>query len=115
MLGLDKLLVVGLNTALDSHPERAKATAREIVSGFLGRPSYAAKIARLGYSARDIDEVSDRLVDAIVAHGNPAGIGVKVREHLAAGADHVALLLPIGGDFAIGVDQLEEVGLAYTA
>jgi hypothetical protein len=27
------------------------------------------------------------------AHGNPARIGVKVREHLVAGADQVALLL----------------------
>ena len=70
-------------------------------------------MARLGYSARDITEVSDRLVNAVVAHGNPEGIGVKVREHLVAGADHVALLLPVGGDFATGVDQLEQVALAY--
>ena len=32
-----------------------------------------------------------------------------------AGADHVALLLPVGGDFAAGVDQLEQVALAYPA
>ena len=112
-LGPDKLLVVGLAVAPDSDRDRAKATARETVSGSLGRRSYAATMAGLGYSARDIAEVSDRLVNAVVAHGNPAGIGVKVREHLAAGADHVALLLPIGGDFATGVDQLEQVALAY--
>jgi hypothetical protein len=46
------------------------------------------------------------------AHGNPARIGVKVREHLVAGADQVALLLPIGGAVATGVDQLEQVALA---
>ncbi len=71
-------------------------------------------MAGLGYSARDIAEVSDRLVNAIVAHGNPAGIGVKVREHLVAGADHVALLVPIGTDFATGVEQLEQIGAAYS-
>lgn len=38
-----------------------------------------------------------------------AGIAVKVREHLDAGADHVTLLLPIGGDFAAGVEQLEQI------
>ena len=54
-------------------------------------------------------------MNAVVAHGNPEGIGVKVREHLAAGADHVALLLPVGGDFATGVDQLEQVALACPA
>jgi hypothetical protein len=32
-----------------------------------------------------------------------------------AGADHVALLTPIDGDFATGVDQLEEIALAYPA
>jgi probable F420-dependent oxidoreductase len=113
VLGPDKLLVVGLTVAPDSDLDRAKGTAREAVSGRLGVPSYAATIARLGYSARDIDEVSDRLVNDIVAQGNPEAIGVKVREHVTAGADHVMLLLPTGGDFADGVDQLEEIASAY--
>jgi len=54
-------------------------------------------------------------MNAVVAHGSPEGIGVKAREHLAAGADHVALLLPVGGDFATGVDQLEQAALACPA
>jgi probable F420-dependent oxidoreductase len=113
LLGPDELLVVGLSVAPNSDRDRAKATARDTVSGWLGRRSHAATMVRLGYSARDITEVSDRLVNAVVAHGNPADIGVKVREHLVAGADHVALLLPVGDDFATGVDQLEQVALAY--
>jgi alkanesulfonate monooxygenase SsuD/methylene tetrahydromethanopterin reductase-like flavin-dependent oxidoreductase (luciferase family) len=56
--------------------------------------------------------VSDRLVDAIIGHGDPAAIAAKVREHLAAGADHVTLLLPVGTDFSVGVDQLEQVAPA---
>jgi hypothetical protein len=51
--------------------------------------------------------VSDRIVDEIVAHGGPDAIAAKVREHLTAGADHVALMLPMGTEFAVGVDQLE--------
>ena len=113
VLGPDKLLVVGLSVALDADQDRAKAAARAIVSRSLAGPLYPAMMARLGYSAREIGEVSDRLVNAVVAHGNPAAIGVKVREHLAAGADHVVLLLPIDGDFATGVDQYEEIALAY--
>ncbi|HSS25349.1 MAG TPA: TIGR03620 family F420-dependent LLM class oxidoreductase [Mycobacterium sp.] len=115
LLGPDKLLVVGLAVAPDADRDLAKTTARETVSAWLGRRSYAAMMARLGYSARDITEVSDRLVNAVVAHHNPAGIAVKVREHLVAGADHVTLLLPIGSDFATGVDQLEQVALANPA
>jgi len=35
-----------------------------------------------------------------------------VREHLAAGADHVLLGQPIGTDFAVGVDHLEQLAPA---
>jgi hypothetical protein len=65
-------------------------------------------MARLGYSEREITEVSDRLVDALVAYGGAAAIAARVREHLAAGADHV-LVMPTSSDFADGVDQLEQL------
>ncbi len=112
VLGPDKLLVVGLSVIPDADPNRAKAAARESVSGRLSAPSYAARMAGLGYSAREIAEVDDRLVDALVAHGDSAAIAAKVHEHLAAGADHVTLLLPIGGEFTAGIDQLEQLAPA---
>ena len=115
VLGPDKLLVVGLTVVADTDRDRAKAIARQTVTAGLGRPSYAASMARLGYSDQDIAEVSDRLVDAIVGHGDPAAIAAKVREHLAAGADHVTLMLPIGGDFSVGVNQLEQLAPALHA
>jgi probable F420-dependent oxidoreductase len=106
-LGPDKLLIVGISVILDADADRAKAAAREDVSNRLGAPSFAARMAQLGYSAGDIADVGDRLVSALVAHGDPAAIEVGVREHLAAGADHVVLLLPMGSDFATGVQQFE--------
>ncbi len=109
LLGPDKLLVVGLSVVCDNDAERAKDAARESVSGRIGVASYASRLAGLGYSPSDIADVSDRLVQAIVAHGDPAAIADKVREHLVAGADHVTLLLPMGADFAAGIDQLEEL------
>jgi len=112
VLGPDKLLVVGLSIIPDADPDRAKAAARESVSGRLGAPSYAARMAELGYTAREIADVDDRLVDALVAHGDAATIAAKVREHLHAGADHVTLLLPIGGEFATGIHQLEQLAPA---
>ncbi|HEX3790356.1 MAG TPA: TIGR03620 family F420-dependent LLM class oxidoreductase [Pseudonocardiaceae bacterium] len=108
-LGPDKLLVVGLSVALDTDPEQARAAARETVSNYLGQPSYAAALARLGYPEQEITAVSDRLVDTIVAHGDAAAIADLVRAHLTAGADHVSLLPPIGTDFATGIDQLERL------
>ncbi|OBH31097.1 hypothetical protein A5692_17990 [Mycobacterium sp. E342] len=105
-LGPDKLLVVGLSVVRDIQ------SARDAVSGRLGVPSYASRLAELGYSARDIDEMSDGLVNALVAHGDPAYIAAKAREHLAAGADHVTLMPTMGGEFAAGIDQLAELGPA---
>lgn len=105
-LGPDKLVVVGLSTARDIQ------AAREAVSARLGVPSYALRLVELGYPDSDIDEVSDRLVNALVAHGDPADVAAKLREHLAAGADHVALLPPIGAEFGAAIDQLEELGRA---
>jgi probable F420-dependent oxidoreductase len=107
LLGPDKLLVVGLGVVADADPDRAKATAT--VAGRLGQPgTYAATMARLGYSEREITEVSDRLVNGIVGHGDAAAIAAKVREHLAAGADHVMVMMT-GTGFADGVEQLEQL------
>jgi probable F420-dependent oxidoreductase len=109
LLGPDKLLAVGLAVAADADPDRAKAAARQRVASRLSQPgTYAATMARLGYSEREITEVSDRLVDGIVGHGDAAAIAAKVREHLAAGADHV-VIMSTGNDVADGVDQLEQL------
>jgi probable F420-dependent oxidoreductase len=93
LLGPDKLLVVGLAVAAEADPERAKATARQTIAGRLAAPgTYAATMARLGYSEQEIAEVRDRLLDALVGYGGAAAIAAKVREHLAAGADHVMVM-----------------------
>jgi alkanesulfonate monooxygenase SsuD/methylene tetrahydromethanopterin reductase-like flavin-dependent oxidoreductase (luciferase family) len=106
-LGPDKLLVVGLTVVADRDADRAKDVARQTVSANLGRTSYAATLAGLGFPDREPAKVSDRIVDDVVAHGGPETIATKVREHLTAGADHVALMLPMGTELATGVDQLE--------
>lgn len=112
LLGPDKLLVVGLAVVVDADPDRARGAARRRVAGPLSRPgTYRAAMARLGFSEQENSEVSDRLVDAIVGHGDAATIAVKVGEHLAAGADHV-IVMANGTDFTDGVDQL--VGLSST-
>jgi probable F420-dependent oxidoreductase len=113
-IGPDKLLVVGLSTIADADAERAKTIAREQVSGRLGVPSYAARIAELGYSEQEIVGAEDRLVDAIVAHGGCAAIAAKVREHLLAGADHVTILPPLGSEFGSGIDLLEQLAPELT-
>lgn len=64
-------------------------------------------MACLVYSGQELSEVSDRLVDAIVGHGDAARIASKgVR--LVAGADHV-MVMSNGTHFADSVDQLERL------
>jgi len=46
---------------------------------------------------------------ANLEQGDAAAIAATVREHLAAGADHVMAGAPIGTDFAVGVDRLEQL------
>lgn len=121
-LGPDKLLVVGQSVVLDDDRDRARSTARHVVSHWAAQASFRDRLAELGYPAGEITgqttaettEVSDRVVDALVAHGGPDAVTAKIREHLAAGADHVALLLPIGTEFGPGIDRLTRLAPALT-
>jgi probable F420-dependent oxidoreductase len=114
-LGPGKLLVVALPVITGTADrEAARTQARQAASASLGRPWYAATIARLGYSGDQITAVSDELVNAIVAHGDPDSIAAAVAAHLAAGADHV-ILMPssaVSRDLMTGVGQLENLAPA---
>ncbi|BCY08389.1 TIGR03620 family F420-dependent LLM class oxidoreductase [Actinoplanes sp. L3-i22] len=70
----------------------ARAAARAGIGMFLGFPTYRANLKRLGFTDDDlVPGGSDRLIDALVAHGTADDIARRVREHLDAGADHVAV------------------------
>jgi probable F420-dependent oxidoreductase len=114
-LGPGKLLVIGLSVITDTgDPDTARARARNAVATSLSRSWYAATIARLGYSDQQIAAVSDELVNAIVAHGDPDSIAAMVGAHQAAGADHVILMpsATVDLDLMTGVGQLEHLAPA---
>jgi probable F420-dependent oxidoreductase len=114
-LGPDKLLVVGLSVITDTADrDEARAAARSVAAASLGRPWYAATIARLGYTDQQITAVSDDLVNEIVAHGDPDSIAAAAGAHRTAGADHVILMPPGAADrdLAAGVKQLEHLAPA---
>src|SRR5216684_2971521 len=71
---------------LEADPTRARAIARPSIDRYLHAPNYTNNLLRLGFSEEDFDNGgSDRLVDAIVAWGDPATIMQRVRAHHAAG------------------------------
>jgi probable F420-dependent oxidoreductase len=110
LLGADPVLAPEHKVVLDTDPERARALGRSRVENpYLHLSNYTANLRRLGWSDEDIAAPgSDALIDALVAHGTAAEVAARLDEHLAAGADHVAvqLLSPPDADVLDGYRQL---------
>jgi probable F420-dependent oxidoreductase len=90
-VGDSTVVVVNQMLALDEDPQAARAAAREPL-GFLAKVGgYASAFSRMGFDDRDIRGLSDRLVDAVVAWGGVERVVARLREHEAAGADHLVI------------------------
>jgi probable F420-dependent oxidoreductase len=106
VLGPDRLLIPEQAVALATDPGEGRRLARSHMEMYLRLPNYVNNLRHLGYTDDDLaDGGSDRLVDDIVAWGDPEAIAVRVQEHLDGGADHV-LLQPLG-NLDAAVRQLE--------
>lgn len=92
ILGAGPLLCPEQAVVLESDPEKARAIGREYTKVYLGQPNYVNNILELGFSEADLaDGGGDKFVDALVAWGDADSIVARVRAHLDAGADHVAV------------------------
>jgi probable F420-dependent oxidoreductase len=99
VVGPDELLVPEHKVVLVDDPERARELARPLVAPYLELRNYASNLRRLGYQEADLaGGGSDRLVDAVVAHGTPEQVRDRLAEHLEAGADSVAIQVIKAGD-----------------
>jgi probable F420-dependent oxidoreductase len=91
-LGEGPILAPELKAVLVEDPAIARELARKHLDHYLEMPNYANNLRRFGFTEDDLDHGgSDRLVDALVAWGSPEVIAERVREHHAAGADHVCV------------------------
>jgi probable F420-dependent oxidoreductase len=92
ILGSRPLLAPEQVVVLEADPARAREIARRHMANYLRLPNYVNNLRALGYDEGDLaDGGSERLIDAIVAWGDEDAIAGRVREHLDAGADHVAV------------------------
>src|SRR5262245_39983173 len=92
LLGPDAALVVGQFVVIEPDPEHARALARGPLGSMTARGGgYAANLRRMGFAEDEIAQLSDRLVDAVVAWGDLDAVAARVAAHLRAGADQVAL------------------------
>ena len=79
--------------------EASREIGRKTVDFYLNLSNYLNNWKRLGFTDEDIKKPgSDRLIDAVVAHGTPDDIAKRLNEHLHAGADHVTIQVLGGWD-----------------
>lgn len=90
---------VVLTDASPDATEGARAVGRDTVDFYLNLSNYLNNWRRLGFTEEDIAKPgSDRLIDAVVAHGGATAIAARLNEHLDAGADHVTIQVLGGWD-----------------
>jgi probable F420-dependent oxidoreductase len=91
-VGAGPLVAPHQAVVLEADPVKARAAARAGIGMVLGFPTYRRNLQRIGFSEDDlVPGGSDRLIDALVAWGTLDDLARRVRDHLDAGADHVAV------------------------
>jgi probable F420-dependent oxidoreductase len=99
MVGNDRRLAVLLMVIPVTDREDARRAAAEPLSFLTKVGGYRRNLMRLGFTAADIDSVSDRLLDGITAWGDLDSIAARVDEIRDQGADQVVLRI-------LGVEDL---------
>lgn len=101
LVGENALLAPEHKVMLSTSSDQARGIGRQALDMYLGLRNYQHSWKRLGLNDRDIAKPgSDRLIDAVVAHGTAAEIAARLGEHLTAGANHVAVQV-LGGPDAL--------------
>lgn len=99
LLGPTVFLAPEHKVVLARDAEASRKIGREALDFYLNLSNYVNNWKRLGFTDDDVAKPgSDRLIDAVVAHGTPEDIAKALTEHLEAGADHVAIQVLGGWD-----------------
>jgi probable F420-dependent oxidoreductase len=116
ILGSGPVLAPEQAVLLDTDRRRGRERARAFVSDYLGLPNYVRNLRRLGFGDDDLHGGgSDRLVDALVAHGDEEAIAARVRAHHDAGADHVCIYVFGSGDERLPLGRWRRLAPALTS
>jgi probable F420-dependent oxidoreductase len=105
ILGDGPILAPEQKVILETDASAAREIARATLKIYIpGLPNYMNNLRRLGFTDDDFaPEISDRLLDAIVAWGDVDTVTARIQAHHDAGADHVAVQVLPGND----VDRLK--------
>ncbi|OBK32452.1 LLM class F420-dependent oxidoreductase [Mycobacterium sp. 1245111.1] len=84
---------------LTENVNEAREIGRRTAEHYFGLRNYVNNWRRLGFTDEDVRKPgSDKLIDAVVAHGTPEQVAARLNEHREAGADHVAIQVLGGPD-----------------
>jgi probable F420-dependent oxidoreductase len=99
LLGPTVYLAPEHKVILSTDTDEARAIGRKTVDFYLNLTNYLNSWKRLGFTDEDIAKPgSDRLIDAVVAHGTADDIAKRLNQHLDAGADTVTIQVLGGWD-----------------
>jgi probable F420-dependent oxidoreductase len=110
VLGAAPLLVPEQAVSL-TDGSAGRAAGRAYAKYYLQLPNYVSNLRRFGFRDDDFaNGGSDRLISTIIPAG-PEALAARVREHLDAGADHVAIQ-PVAETGFFAATDLGELALA---
>ena len=90
IIGGGPLLAPEQKVVLETDAAKAREIGRPTLRRYLDLVNYVNNLRRLGFDDSDVaGDGSDRLIDAVILHGETGQIAAGVRAHLDAGADHV--------------------------
>jgi probable F420-dependent oxidoreductase len=112
-MGRGPLLCPEQAVVLEADPGKARDIGRTFLKFYLTLPNYTNNFLRLGFTEADLQNGgSDRLIDSIVAWGDLKAIQARIREHQAAGADHVCIQVLTQDPRALPLAEWRELAAA---
>ena len=104
ILGAGPLIVPEQKVVIEPDLDKARAIARTAIEFYLTLPNYVNNFRREGLGDADFaNGGSDRLVDTLIGTGTVERAAQRVKAHLDAGADQVAVQV-----LDTGLDEIEE-------
>jgi probable F420-dependent oxidoreductase len=92
VMGQAAFLAPEQKIVLSDDAEESRALGRAALDLYLGLANYRNSWKRIGFHDNDVVKPgSEELVDAVFAHGTADQIAKRLHQHVAAGADHVAI------------------------
>lgn len=91
-MGPSAFLAPEQKIVLSEDVAESRASGRAALDLYLGLANYRNSWKRLGFHDGDVAKPgSDALVDAVIAYGSVDQVAQRLKQHSAAGADHVAI------------------------